>query len=331
MCRFAVRGGAPAPQAHENVKLETPIDLEALFANGDDDLDASDLALLALFSGPTSRDGPAVSSNAGPALDAGANVVMGQALMAPMPTAAPVAVPLAVTAAAPQNPVQQLQFQAVLQHQAAIMQNPTAYPAAAHMYQHAILQQQQQAAAAAAAQQHMLAAVQQPVVVLPGMPMPAAAAPQPALVSLGKRGKSSVEVEEQTERIKKRRRESAQRSRQRKNVYMKSLEMENRALKMENERLRAELTKCAAGGVVTMPLPPALAPRGSSGSVAPRAPSADDCYDDGSEHVSVSDEEDELCDPILMDTMGVGMVGLGGTAADPLALLPTADMLHFNF
>ena len=43
------------------------------------------------------------------------------------------------------------------------------------------------------------------------------------------------------ERIKKRRRESAQRSRNRKNDYMATLEEENAALRDENERLRAQL------------------------------------------------------------------------------------------
>lgn len=61
-----------------------------------------------------------------------------------------------------------------------------------------------------------------------------------------KRGKSMDEVEEQQERIKKRRRESAQRSRARKNCYMHSLEVENEALKAENDRLRRSLL--AQGG-----------------------------------------------------------------------------------
>ena len=54
------------------------------------------------------------------------------------------------------------------------------------------------------------------------------------------------ERQQQQERIKKRRRESAQRSRARKNCYMHSLEVENEALKAENERLRRSLL--AQGG-----------------------------------------------------------------------------------
>eukprot|EP00884_Botryococcus_braunii_P021451 jgi/Botrbrau1/7990/Bobra.384_2s0018.1 len=50
--------------------------------------------------------------------------------------------------------------------------------------------------------------------------------------------KSKEEVAAQVERVKKRRRESAQRSRQRKNEYMKNLEEENRALKYELGKLR---------------------------------------------------------------------------------------------
>ena len=51
--------------------------------------------------------------------------------------------------------------------------------------------------------------------------------------------------------MKKRRRESAQRSRQRKSAYMRALEMENRALKQENERLRWVLG-CRAAGILPM-------------------------------------------------------------------------------
>lgn len=163
----------------------------------------ADLALLALFSGnaPSGNDASAGSSRALPSPhDASPNtVVLGQALTAPAPAA--LAVPLAVPAHAA-NPVQQLQFQAVMQHQAAIMQNPTAYPAAAQMYQQAMLVQQQQQAVA---QQQLLAAQSGSLL---SMPLPAAVAPQPLV---GKRGKTAEEVEEQTERIKKRRRESAQR------------------------------------------------------------------------------------------------------------------------
>jgi hypothetical protein len=154
------------------------------------------LALLALFNGSSATvEAAEQASSPGSTSVAAANeasntVVMGQALCAPAgpqggalggavpPPAVPMGPPLA-----PTNAVHQLQLQAVMQHQAAIMQNPQAYPVAAQMYQQHFLAAQQQAAAAAA-----------------GAP-----------VMLGKRGKSQEEIEEQTERIKKRRRESAQR------------------------------------------------------------------------------------------------------------------------
>lgn len=42
MCRFAVRQpGAAPPPAAEAVKLEVPLDLESLFDQGADDLDAN--------------------------------------------------------------------------------------------------------------------------------------------------------------------------------------------------------------------------------------------------------------------------------------------------
>lgn len=50
-------------------------------------------------------------------------------------------------------------------------------------------------------------------------------------------------LEEKRERVKKRRRESARRSRARKNTYVKSLEFENAELKDENRRLREALAK----------------------------------------------------------------------------------------
>ncbi|KAL4427776.1 hypothetical protein ABPG75_001865 [Micractinium tetrahymenae] len=348
MCRFAVRQpGAAPPPAAEAVKLEAPLDLESLFEHGADDLDASDLALLALFSGNNNAaggDASAGSSSGAPATEGSNTVVMGQVLAAPATAQPALAVPAAAAAppAVPTNPVQQLQFQAVMQHQAAIMQNPQAYPAAAQMYQQAILAQQQQAAV----QQHMLAQQQ----AVAAVALPPLLVPAPAPVLLGKRGKTQQEVEEQTERIKKRRRESAQRSRQRKNAYMKSLEMENRALKLENERLRLELSKSGGGGgggtAVAVRAPgssPAsadAAPKASSGSVSRREPSAIDDYSGGqgiSDHGSMSDEEDDLCDPAFMIT-GVG--GLAGSAAaelaaagccDPLELMPTADLLNFAF
>ncbi|KAL4449419.1 hypothetical protein ABPG77_007063 [Micractinium sp. CCAP 211/92] len=343
MCRFAVRQpGAAPPPAAEAVKFEAPLDLDSLFDQGADDLDANDLELLTLFQGNNNApgaDASAGSSCGAPATEASNTVVMGQVLAAPAIAQPALAVPAAaptMPAAVPTDAVQQLQFQAVMQHQAAIMQNPQAYPAAAQMYQQAVLAQQQQVAM----QRHMLAQ-QQAAVALPPMPMP-----PPALLS--KRGKTQQEVEEQTERIKKRRRESAQRSRQRKNAYMKSLEMENRALKMENERLRLELSKSGGGGgdgTAVLPAAhgsfPASAgtgPKASSGSVSRREPSGmADCSagQGGSDHGCFSDDED-LCDPVFMS--GVG--GLAGSAAaelaaagccDPLELMPTADLLNFAF
>jgi hypothetical protein len=59
-----------------------------------------------------------------------------------------------------------------------------------------------------------------------------------------RRGKKTPEeIAEQVERVKRRRRESAQRSRNRKCEYMKNLETENQALKEENERLRKLLNQ----------------------------------------------------------------------------------------
>lgn len=55
--------------------------------------------------------------------------------------------------------------------------------------------------------------------------------------------KTPQEAAEQQERIKKRRRESAQRSRARKNCIMKTLELENQFLRAENQQLRSLLAK----------------------------------------------------------------------------------------
>jgi len=63
----------------------------------------------------------------------------------------------------------------------------------------------------------------------------------------------SSEVDDPTERLKRKRRESAQRSRARKNAYMKQLEAENKALKDEVARLKEALCSMqphvAAAGV----------------------------------------------------------------------------------
>jgi len=55
--------------------------------------------------------------------------------------------------------------------------------------------------------------------------------------------KNHVELDETVEKIKKKRRESAQRSRARKNAYMKSLEVENKLLKTENSRLKELISR----------------------------------------------------------------------------------------
>jgi hypothetical protein len=84
---------------------------------------------------------------------------------------------------------------------------------------------------------------------------------------VNKRGKTAAEIAEQQERIKRRRRESAQRSRQRKSSYMKSLETENYSLKLENERLRKELTRF--GG---RPAPPMFTSTSGSSADLPTEP-----------------------------------------------------------
>lgn len=97
-------------------------------------------------------------------------------------------------------------------------------------------------------QQHMLAQAQ--------------ASATAGSMPVNKRGKSASEIAEQQERIKRRRRESAQRSRQRKSCYMKTLEAENHALKLENERLRKEMVR------VGRPVPPMFNSIVTSGSSA---------------------------------------------------------------
>lgn len=66
---------------------------------------------------------------------------------------------------------------------------------------------------------------------------------KPAKRTRGKKAKKTPEeIAEQVERVKRRRRESAHRSRQKRFEYIKTLESENDALKMENERLRQMLS-----------------------------------------------------------------------------------------
>ncbi len=108
---------------------------------------------------------------------------------------------------------------------------------------------------------------------------------------VNKRGKSATEIAEQQERIKRRRRESAQRSRQRKSCYMKTLECENHALKLENERLRKELAR------VGRPLPPmfnSVVTSGSSADLPSESPYTGTTSDDGG-----------LC-PVDMSGFGTG-------------------------
>lgn len=80
-----------------------------------------------------------------------------------------------------------------------------------------------------------------------GAPQPAkqAGAAKPGRPPAGKRKskKTPEEAAAQIERVKQRRRESAQRSRNRKCEYVKTLEEENRILKNENEYLRQLLSQ----------------------------------------------------------------------------------------
>lgn len=59
----------------------------------------------------------------------------------------------------------------------------------------------------------------------------------------GKPAKTQAEIDEAIERIKKKRRESAQRSRARKSAYVKALELENKLLKDEVMKLRLALSQ----------------------------------------------------------------------------------------
>lgn len=70
--------------------------------------------------------------------------------------------------------------------------------------------------------------------------------PTMTAATYSKKGRSPEELAEQIERVKKRRRESARRSRQRKSAYVSGLESENKALKVENQRLREQLARMSA-------------------------------------------------------------------------------------
>jgi len=80
-----------------------------------------------------------------------------------------------------------------------------------------------------------------------------------------------------------------------------------------------ELGKCSGAAV---PPAPAAAPKASSASVSRSAAASLGC--DGSEHGSGHEEEGGLCHPLMP-------AGMGGVALDPLALMPTADLLSFAF
>jgi len=63
----------------------------------------------------------------------------------------------------------------------------------------------------------------------------------------GKHQRTQAEVDAAVERIKQKRRESAQRSRARKNDYMRQLEVENQGLKDELHRLQQLLAQMQRG------------------------------------------------------------------------------------
>lgn len=113
---------------------------------------------------------------------------------------------------------------------------------------------QQMAAAAAAAQMQMqinpqmgmlpnvaamqMLAANQGMMMGSGFPFAPQVLMQPQLSFKMGTSKATAENDEAVERIKKKRRESAQRSRARKNQYMKALEVENKGLRAENSLLR---------------------------------------------------------------------------------------------
>lgn len=122
-----------------------------------------------------------------------------------------------------------------------------------------------------------------------------------------KRGKTAAEIAEQQERVKRRRRESAQRSRQRKSAYLKSLEFENQSLRAENDRLRRELSRATGKPVAQPPLMSHLATSASS------ADNLDSNEDHGALHDPLQDHHD-TSDP---QTASAGL-------DDPLFLQGTA-------
>ena len=103
---------------------------------------------------------------------------------------------------------------------------------------------------------------------------------------------SAEEIEAQIERVKKRRRESAQRSRARKSLFVKSLEVENRELKRELFRLRAVVEAALTGGHTLHPS--ALVPPASFAAAAGAAAAGAAAYF-ADEHDDEDDEQEESC------------------------------------
>lgn len=123
-----------------------------------------------------------------------------------------------------------------------------------------------------------------------------------------KRGKTAAEIAEQQEKVKRRRRESAQRSRQRKSAYLKSLEFENQTLRAENDRLRRELSRATGKTIAQPPLMCHLATSASS------ADNLDSNEEHGALHDSLQEHNQDTSDP------QTGSAGLD----DPLLLQGTA-------
>lgn len=108
---------------------------------------------------------------------------------------------------------------------------------------------------------------------------------------------SAEEIEAQIERVKKRRRESAQRSRARKSLFVKSLEVENRELKRELFRLRAVVEAALAAGHTLHPSalvpPPSFAAAAGAAAAGAAAYFADEREDDDGD--DREEEEEESC------------------------------------
>lgn len=83
-----------------------------------------------------------------------------------------------------------------------------------------------------------------------------------------------------------------------------------------------------AGGLV---LAPGASPASGSSSRQPATHTAADSLAevDGSEHLSMSDDDDE--GPLCAGLIPTCLDGTAAALPDPLALLPTADLLHFAF